>query len=135
MRRHEFACALAEARVAMEIAARGFFQGEDAPWIQRERRMLAEIQGRVMERTVEGEIERGNLDLAEQEARLLIGLDPLRQSGYRLLNRALQASGNRAEAARIMEDCRQVLRDEVGTEPAPETERLFHDIMRQPPHL
>lgn len=122
--------ALAEARVAMEIAARGFLPGEEAPWIQRERHVLAEIQARAMERTVAGEIGRGNADLAEQEARLLVTLEPLRESGYRLLMRAVQAGGNRAEAARIMANCRQVLREQADTVPSAETERLFTEIIR-----
>jgi SARP family transcriptional regulator, regulator of embCAB operon len=129
MRRRDFSHALAEARVAMEIAARGFLHGEEGPWIQRERRLLAEVQVRALERTVEGEIERGNPDLAEQEARLLIGLDLLRESGYRLLMRALDASGNGAEAARVMAECRQVLREQAGTVPSEETEQLFQHIV------
>jgi SARP family transcriptional regulator, regulator of embCAB operon len=128
-RRSELAHALSEARVAMEIAARGFLAGEEGPWIQRERRLLTDIQVRAFERTVEAEIERDNPDLAEQEARLLIRLDPLRESGYRLLMRALDAGGNQAEAVRIMTDCREMLRDQVGTAPSRETERLFHQIV------
>jgi DNA-binding SARP family transcriptional activator len=128
-RRGDFAHALTEARVAMEIAARGFLAGEEGSWIQRERRLLMDIQVRAFERTIEAEVERDNLDLAEQEASLLIRLDPLHESGYRLLMRALAAGGNEAEAVRIMTECRKVLRDQVGTAPSQETERLFHQIV------
>jgi hypothetical protein len=47
--------ALAEARVAMEIAARGFLPGEDSSWIEGQRQALQEIQLRACERTVDAE--------------------------------------------------------------------------------
>jgi hypothetical protein len=91
--------ALAEARVAMEIAARGVLPGEGAPWIEGQRQTLREIRLRACERTVEAELARGQPDIAETEARLLLALDPLREASYRWLMRALAAGGNPAQAA------------------------------------
>jgi DNA-binding SARP family transcriptional activator len=114
----------------MEIAARTFLAGEDAPWIQRERRLMKEIQVRAVERTVEAELRRGNADLAVQEAQLLLRLDPLDETGYRLLMVALAAQGNQAaEAPRVMTTCRDVLREQVDISPSAETERVFQEIL------
>ena len=130
-RRSDQTVALAEARVAMEIAARGFLPGEEAPWILRERSLLHEIQIRAAERTVQGELARGHPDLAEDEARLLVRLDPLRESGYRLLMQALVAAGNRGALADVMETCRTTLRDLGGMVPSAETEAVFTELTRR----
>ena len=122
------AAALAEARVAMEIAARGFLPGEDAPWIEGQRQTLREIRLRACERTVAGELARGRPDVAETEARLLLALDPLREASYRWLMRALAAGGNPAQAARVYATCQRTLREQAGMAPSAETERVFREI-------
>jgi DNA-binding SARP family transcriptional activator len=121
--------ALSEARVAIEIAARGFLDGEHGPWIEGQRRALRDIQIHALECTAEAELRRGNAHLAEHEAEHLIALDPLRESGYRVLMRALAAGGNRAAVARVMEECRCVLEREAGVGPSRETLALRDDLM------
>jgi len=130
LRRGDHDATLAEARVAMEIAARGFLPGEEAPWIEGERRRLADIRLHALECTVEAELRRGNAAIAEREAEHLIALAPLRESGYRLLMRALAASGNAGAAAEVLDVCRRVLREQAALEPAEETERLFRQLTR-----
>jgi DNA-binding SARP family transcriptional activator len=116
--RGEHDSALAEARVAMEIAGRGFLPGEEAPWIQGHRRALAEIRVHALECTVESELRRGRPEIAEREAETLVAIDPLREEGYRLLMRAMSARGNTAEAGRVLADCRRIFRG-AGMNPAP----------------
>ncbi|HEY7033075.1 MAG TPA: BTAD domain-containing putative transcriptional regulator [Thermomicrobiales bacterium] len=128
LRQHDCETALAEARVAMEIAARGFLGGEDAPWIEGQRRSLADLRLHALECTVEAELLRGNPEIAEREAEHLLLLDPLRESGYRSLMRALAASGNAARAVRVMDDCRRRLSEEAGLAPSAETERVFQAV-------
>ena len=130
--RRDFGPALAEARVAMEIAGRGFLPGEEAPWIEGQRRTLAEIRVRSLERTVEAELGRGRPDLAETEAQALIALDPLRESGYRLLMRVLAAGGNSVQATCVYAHCARALREHAAAPPSIETERLLHELMRGP---
>lgn len=120
--------AMAESLVAMGIAARGFLSGEEGPWIEGERRALADLHLHALECTVEAELLRGNPSDAERAAERLLLLDPLRESGYRLLMRALAAGGNAAQAVRVMETCRRILRDEGGLSPSAETELLFREV-------
>ena len=120
--------ALAEARVAMEIAARGFLPGEDGPWIEGQRQTLREIRLRACERTVEAELARGRADIAVTEARLLLALDPLHEASYRWLMRALAAGGNPAQATAVYAACRRVLSERAGMHPSAETERVFREI-------
>jgi DNA-binding SARP family transcriptional activator len=128
LRRRDCEAALSESRVAMEIAARGFLGGEEAPWIEGQRRALADLRLHALECTVEAELMRGNPTIAEREAEQLLLLDPMRESGYRLLMRALEAGGNAAQVVRVMDDCRRRLREQGGVDPSRETERLFQAI-------
>jgi DNA-binding SARP family transcriptional activator len=121
--------ALAEARVALEIASRGFLTGEDAPWIIGERQVLRDIQLRALEATVEAELGRGNPTLAELESRELIKLDPLNESGYRLLMRSLAEGGKATQVPAIMQRCRQALAEYAEMSPSAETERLYQQLI------
>jgi DNA-binding SARP family transcriptional activator len=38
--------------------------------------------------------------------------------------------GNRAEALRVFDQCRHLLREELGTSPSPQTEAVFLEILR-----
>jgi DNA-binding SARP family transcriptional activator len=128
MRRRDYGAALAEARVALEIAARSFLIGESAPWIEGQRRAMVAMQLHALEATAEAELGRGQPDIAEREARELLRLDPLWEEGYRLLMRALADSGNRAQARRVMEECRRTLDAQAGMAPSPETEALYRAL-------
>lgn len=120
---------LSEARVAMEVAARSFLVGEEGPWIRGERELLADIQCRALECTIEAELQRGHPDLAEREARELIRLDHLRESAYRLLMRSLAAGGNVAGIPTVMEECRQMLLEQHGIAPSSSTEELYQQLI------
>lgn len=121
--------ALPEARVAMEIAARGFLNGESGVWIEGQRRALREMQVRALESTVLAELARGNPRYAEREAENLIALDPFHEPGYQLRMRAAAAGGNLASVSRIMSECRAMLADHAGLSPSPDTERLFLSLI------
>jgi SARP family transcriptional regulator, regulator of embCAB operon len=116
--------AWSEAIIANEIVARGFLPGEDAPWIEGERRTLHDIEVQALEAICDAEIDQGRSLEAERVARQLIARDSLRESGYRCLMRALVLSGNGAQAASVMDECRAALAA-VGARPSAETERAF----------
>src|SRR5213078_970087 len=61
-----------------------------------------------------------------------IALAPFRETGYRRLMEAHVAAGDRAEALRVHERCRQLLADELGTYPSPETESVYRDLLDAP---
>ncbi|HEY6959653.1 MAG TPA: BTAD domain-containing putative transcriptional regulator [Candidatus Limnocylindria bacterium] len=120
--------AWAEAIIANEIAARGFLPGEDAPWIEAERRTLRDIELQALEAVCDAELHQRRSAEAERVARRLIAADALRESGYRYLMRALAQDGNAAQAVAVMEECRRALRA-VSVEPSAETERVFREIV------
>ncbi len=117
--------ALAESLAARAIAERGFLPGEEGVWIAAQRRVLAETRVRATELAGEAELRRGRPIDAQRIARQVVTLDPLRESGYRLLMRALAAAGRAGLA-----DSRRmpaVLREQVGAAPSEETERVFRE--------
>jgi len=130
-RHGEIAAAWAEAVIAHEIAARGFLAGETGAWIEAERSLLQGTEVQALQAIAEAELALGRLDDAERAARRLVGLEPLRESGYRLLMRSLAAAGDRAAAAAVMEECRASL-TRAGAVPTAETERVFSEAIRGP---
>jgi DNA-binding SARP family transcriptional activator len=120
--------ALAEARVATEIAARGFLHGESGEWIEGQRRLLEETRVHALECTVIAELARGNAALAEREAEHLVALSPLREAGHRLLMQALSAGGNRGQTVVAYDRCARLLREQLGVLPAAETDRLYRQL-------
>jgi len=123
--------AWAEAVIANEIAARGILPGEDGAWIEAERRTLRDIELQALEAIGDAEIDRGRPDEAERVGRRLVAADPLRESGYRLLMRALAAGGNPAQASRVMEECRTALAAAAAS-PSAETERVYREVSARP---
>jgi tetratricopeptide (TPR) repeat protein len=73
------------------------------------------------------------LTSVERAARSLIESEPYRESGYVLLMEALGARGNVAEALRVFERLRALLRDELGTAPSPEAIAAHERLLRPEP--
>src|SRR4051794_10301058 len=68
------------------------------------------------------------LAAAVRVGRLLVSAAPVRESGTRLLMRALAAEGNRAEALQIYEATRIVLRDQLGIPPSAPTQAIYTQL-------
>jgi SARP family transcriptional regulator, regulator of embCAB operon len=113
-------------------ARRGFLPDEDAEWIRDTRRELDALYLRALESYTSACLGVGGTELvaAERAGRELIALAPYRENGYRHLMQALSRSGNTAEALRIYEQLRTLLRDELGVAPSTETLRLHDELLR-----
>jgi DNA-binding SARP family transcriptional activator len=118
-------------RVALHISRRELFSGEDAPWLDEQRRLLGEIELRALECIAESSLGLGRAELesALRSGYDLVGLAPHRESGCRLLMRALDAKGNCAEALGVYEELRQRLRDELGIAPSAPTQELYRRLL------
>jgi SARP family transcriptional regulator, regulator of embCAB operon len=132
MRQAAWEAVVAEAQVAIEIAARGFLSGEEGEWVEGQRRLLEEARIHALECTVTAELARGYAALAERQAEQLVALAPLRETGHRLLMQALVAGGNRGQAVIAYDRCRRLLREQVGIAPSAELEQLYRQLMRRP---
>ena len=71
---------------------------------------------------------RADLDGAARVVRRLLAEEPLREEGHAWLIRLQALAGRRAEALRQYEQLREVFAAELGTEPSPETQRLYEEV-------
>ena len=93
--------------VALFAAEREFLPGEDAPWVDEQRQHLAEVRLRALEAYAVAALGIGGTELpaAVRAGRQLVRLVPLRESGHRVLMRALARQGNVAEALTVTPTC------------------------------
>src|SRR3984893_14719944 len=115
--------------IATTIARRPFLVGEDAAWVMTRRERLRDIMLRALDCGVEALIWNGELALAQDQARAAVDLEPYRESGYRRLVKGVGGRGDRAEAVRVFQQCRQRLADELGVAPSDETESLLRTLL------
>src|SRR4051795_603122 len=127
------------ANEAAEIAGRGLLPGLEADWIDERRRELADLRVEALEAAATAGAALGGAELAgaERAARAAVEAAPFRESARAALMEVLRAGGNVAEALRVYEDLRTVLRDELGTPPSARVmalhARLLHDDQEPAP--
>lgn len=121
--------------VAHNISQRRFLPGEEAAWIEETRRELDEIRSRALECTARRSLGLGGPELAvaERTSRRLIDVSPYRESGYAVLMEALESQGNIAEALRVYERLRRLLREELGAAPSPTVQRVHERLLTHHP--
>ncbi|HUE59208.1 MAG TPA: AAA family ATPase, partial [Acidimicrobiales bacterium] len=124
--------AVAAGREAAEISARGFLN-DDCPWVDAQRERLRDLHVRALQVNAQAHTLAGQHGRAVISARDALALDELRESSFRLLMQALAAAGERGEALRVWERCRVTLADELGVDPARETEAIYLSILGAEP--
>jgi DNA-binding SARP family transcriptional activator len=125
--------AWALAQVPLNIATRGLLPGAQAIWLEPRRRDLEDIRLEALEVVGRAGLNMGGTQLtsSERAARSVIEAEQYRETGYALLMQVLEAQGNVPEALRVFDRLRTLLRDELGTMPAPET-LAIHDRLLRP---
>ncbi len=126
--RFEDACGWALA--ARAIAARPLLPGAEGRWVARRRARHRDLYLRSLDVLAHVWIDRGEPALAVGDAEEALRYEPFREPMYRALMRAHMAAGNRAEALRAYQRCRDLLADDLGTDPSAETEALYLEILR-----
>jgi YVTN family beta-propeller protein len=124
--------ARAAAESAESLARRPFLAGEDGTWVEQKRRDLVDIRERALSVLADACLRSGAAREAAKWAEELIALSPFREAGYRRLMDAHVVAGNRAEALRVYEQCRQLLAEELGAYPSPETDSIYRALLEAP---
>src|SRR6478736_4312498 len=88
-------------------------------WVEEQRDDLERERVGALERLAGRALEQGDTVLAEDAARAVARLEPLRESASELLIRALLGRDDRAGAVRELERYRQVVGTELGVVPSP----------------
>ena len=94
-------------------------------WVVTEREHFRQLRLHALEKLCEQLTDEGRFGQAVQAGLAAVSSEPLRESAHRVLIRAHLMEGNRGEAIRQYEACRQVLRRELGIEPSPVTRALL----------
>lgn len=117
-----------DATVASSILRRPFLTGVDSIWADRVRERLADALYRCSITLATAWNQLGDHQLAATTARTAIELDPLRELAHRLLIEAEHARGDHSAAQRAYQRCVDVLQEELGVTPSPETTDLAEAI-------
>lgn len=128
-RRHDARRAWANANVAVAVTSRPFLARESAPWIETQRQRLRTVLCRGLDLLAAISVANGETSLGLHYATELVRLEPFRETGYQQLMRLHAQLGNRGEALRVFAGLREMLRDELGTSPSPQTEAVYMEIL------
>jgi pentatricopeptide repeat protein len=127
----EWTIAGEEAEAALELLRPSFLPDQHGDWLDARRRELEELQLEALEWLARSGLGQGGsgLGAAERASRELIARSPFRETGYRFLMEALGRAGNVAEALRVYDELRVLLREELGTAPAAEVQELHGRLL------
>ncbi len=106
-----------------------FLDGFYDEWIINERYRFEGLFCEALARVMVGQEARGAHDAALATALRLLDQDPLREDAHRLAMRACCRLGQRTVALEQYRRCRQILLEELGTEPMVETTELYEEIL------
>ncbi|HZU59602.1 MAG TPA: AAA family ATPase, partial [Solirubrobacteraceae bacterium] len=123
------------AQVPLNIATRGLLPGAQANWLEPHRRELEDVRLEALEVIGRAGLRLGGgqLGSVDRAARALIEAEPYRESGYTLLMQSQAMRGNVAEAVRVFDQLRMLLREELGTTPSPEAIATHEQLVRGAP--
>jgi pimeloyl-ACP methyl ester carboxylesterase/DNA-binding SARP family transcriptional activator len=122
--------ALALAEEVTAVADRPFLPGEEADWISAVREELRELRLRALGTSADALAALGRTADALRVAAGIVESDPFLEPAHRRIMRLHLADGDRASAVRAYERCRRALADQLGVDPAPETEALYLEALR-----
>ena len=120
------------AREAAGIFEGGLLPGLEARWIEEHRVHFEELRLKSLETVARIGARLGPTEQAQAEkaARNAVEASPFRESARAALIELLEAEGNVAEALRAYEELRMLLREELGTFPAPELAAIHDRLLR-----
>jgi DNA-binding SARP family transcriptional activator len=127
----EWAEAWGPSGVAYHVASRALLQGHDHPWLDEFRRRLDDVRLRGLECFAAARLGLGGptLPQAADCARRLIELAPFRETGHLILMEVLERRGNVAEALRVYDRLRLLLREELGIAPSPAVQSVYRRLL------
>lgn len=127
--------ALQARRLASDAVARlraPFLPRHDGDWVAERRGRLGDLLGTGLEVVSRSASALGDATGALAAANEAVARAPVRESSHRCLMAAHVAAGNRGEALRAYERLRRLLADELGVDPAPQTEAAYRQLLGPP---
>ena len=127
----EWASAWGPASLAYDVASRPLLAGHDRQWLDEWRRRLDDARLSALECLAAASLGIAGPELPQAVncARQLVELAPFRETGHRILMEALERSGNVAEALRVYDRLRIMLRNELGIAPGPAVQDVHRRLL------
>jgi predicted ATPase/DNA-binding SARP family transcriptional activator len=97
-------------------------------WVLAERERLRQLVIQALHRLSVACADRGEIATAIEYTNRLLTLEPWQEEAHRQLMTLLARSGQQSAALAQYETCRQILAEELGVEPLPETQALYHRL-------
>jgi DNA-binding SARP family transcriptional activator len=121
--------AFGAATAAAAISRRPFLTGETARWVENERRKLSRQLVRSLLCLSRVWLSSGEPLLAIEAANEAISVAPGVEEAHRLLMEASAAAGNKLDAFQAYRRLREMLAETTGSDPSPETERVYASLL------
>jgi predicted ATPase/DNA-binding SARP family transcriptional activator len=97
-------------------------------WVLQERERLRQAVIQALQRLSQACANRGEYPAAIEYTNRLLALEPWQEEAHRQLMTLLARSGQQSAALAQYETCRRILAEELGVEPMPETQALYHRL-------
>ncbi len=130
LRARETGSALAAAHAALALAAGALLPEEDGEWVDEARRTADRLVARARLLSGEAALAVGELDAARAAVQPVLDQDPYDEAALRLVMRADAVAGRPGTALAAYATVRHRLSEDLGVDPAPETEQLHTAIVR-----
>ncbi|MDQ2857175.1 MAG: hypothetical protein M3R53_00815 [Candidatus Eremiobacteraeota bacterium] len=115
---------------ALDTYGGDLLQEVDAEWLESRRREYRELFCMTALESAQEALEAGDYAAAAALAQRVVELDPWREDAIRTAIAARARGGDRARALVAYLDFERRVRDELGTEPMPETQALYETIVK-----
>jgi LuxR family maltose regulon positive regulatory protein len=116
-------------REAVDLYTGPYLPDMDGPWVWPERERLWQAYVEAILKLTEFYLTMGEYETVLDYCRRVLAEDPTLEAAHCVAMRAHAALGNRADVARQFEHCEQVLVEEIGTSPSPQTRALYEMLM------
>jgi len=121
--------ALPAAATAANLARRPFLPAERGLWVERRRDDLRATLLRALDVLAQGLAGGPFEHEAVRYVKEALALDPYRETSYVQLMRLHMSQGNRAEALRAYQHCRDTLAQDLGVTPSSQTEAVYNEVL------
>jgi len=118
---------------AAERASRQFLPGATGAWVERRQAELAALHVRALELVADAASTSGDYAAAIAAAEEAVDLAPLHESTHQRLMGAHARAGDRGAALKAYQRCRELLAQELGVNPSPETEEMYIGLLSDEP--
>src|SRR5205823_2212887 len=105
-------------------------EDEEASWTQAERTRLRDRYFSGVSRLMEWRLEAGRYNDAITLGHKALDVDPCREPLYRLIMQCQAYLGDNAGALQTFEQCRQILDEQLGADPSPQSLQLHTAILQ-----